>query len=155
MAVDVGTKAPDFSLFDTDRKKRSLSEFKGKNVVLAFFPGAFTGGCTKEACSLQTTGEFNNVGAAVVGVSPDSAWAQKGWADANGLKFTLLSDFNREAINKFGTALPNFGGVEGYTSTQRAVFVLDKDQKVAYKWVGAPPTEPPYDEIKAAVRKLK
>jgi peroxiredoxin len=157
MPLAVGAKAPDVALIDTDRKKRNLSEFiKGKPAIVAFFPGAFTGVCTKEACSLRdTAAEFNQANAAVVGISVDSPWAQKGWSDVNKLNFPLLSDFKREAISKFGTNLPNFGTVEGYESTKRAVFVLDKDGTVRYSWVGDPPTEPPYEEIKQAVGKLK
>jgi len=155
MPLEVGAKAPDVTLIDADRKKKSLSEFQGKNTVVAFFPGAFTGVCNKEACALRDDATtFNAMNAQVIGISVDSPWAQKGWSDANALNFTLLSDLKREAVSKFGTNLPNFGGVEGYESTKRAVFVLDKEGTVRYVWVGDPPTEPPYQEIKAAVSKL-
>lgn len=157
MPIAVGAKAPDATLYDVDRKKRTLSEFtKGKNTVVAFFPGAFTGVCSKEACALRDEGTaFISMNAQVVGISVDSPWAQKGWSDVNKLNFPLLSDYKREAIAKFGTSLPSFGGVEGYDSTKRAVFVVDKNGNVAYAWVGDPPTEPPYPEIKAALSKLK
>ena len=92
--------------------------------------------------------------AQVVGVSVDSPWAQKGWSDVNQLNFPLLSDYKREAISTYGVMLPSFGGVDGYDSTRRAVFVLDKDHTVHYVWVGDPPTEPPYQEIKDALAKL-
>lgn len=156
MPLEVGAEAPDVTLIDADRKKKSLSEFKGKNTIVAFFPGAFTGVCSKEACTLRDDATaFNAMNAQVIGISVDSPWAQKGWSDANKLNFPLLSDLKREAVSKFGTNLPNFGGVEGYESTKRAVFVLDKEGTVRFVWVGDPPTEPPYHEIKAAVGKLK
>lgn len=156
MPLAVGAKAPDVTLYDKDRKKKNLSEFKGKSTVLAFFPGAFTGVCRKEACTLRdSAAELNNLNAQVVGVSVDSPWAQMGWSAADNLNFPLLSDYKREAINKYGVIHPNFGGVEGYDTSKRAVFVLDKDQTVKYVWVGEPPTEPPYQEIKDALAKLK
>ena len=156
MAVEVGSKAPDFTLHDTALKKRSLSEFKGKNVVLAIFPGAFTGVCTKTACTLRDSAEkLNSLDTQVVGISVDPPFSQKAWADQNNLNFPMLSDFSRQVVNQYGTALQNFAGMEGYVSSHRAVFVLDKDGVVRYKWVSAPTDEPNYDEINQALAKLK
>ena len=87
-------------MYDTDRTKRSLSDYKGKNVVLAFVPGAFTGTCTTEMCNLRDQmDQFNSLNAEVLGISVDPPFSQKAWADANNLNFTILSDFNREATN--------------------------------------------------------
>jgi peroxiredoxin len=156
MAVEVGQAAPEFSLFDTDRSKRSLSEFRGKNVVLAFVPGAFTGVCTTEMCTLRDQLEqFNSANAQVLGISVDGPFAQKAWADANNLNFPMLSDYNRDAVTAYDVALPNLAGLEGYTAANRAVFVVDKEGVVRYKWVAPAPTnEPDYDEIRQQLSQL-
>ena len=96
MAIAVGAKAPDFTLYDTEKKERKLSEFLGKKTILAFYPGAFTGVCTKEMCQFRDSlANFNTMNAQVVGISVDSPFANKGFADANKLTFPLLSDFTR------------------------------------------------------------
>ena len=156
MAVDVGQTAPEFTLYDTDRGQRSLSEFKGKNVVLAFFPGAFTGTCTTEICALRDrTDQFNSLNAQVLGISVDPPFSQKVWAENNGLNFPVLSDFNRQVVNLYGVPLQDLAGLEGYVAAKRAVFVLDKGGVVRYKWVApAPGKEPLYDEIKQALERL-
>ena len=108
MAAEVGQAAPDFTLYDTERKRRSLSEFKGKNVVLAFFPGAFTGVCTTEACALRDqVDQFNSMNAQVVGITVDPPFSQKAWVDANNVNYPFLSDFNRQTVNDYDVALPN------------------------------------------------
>ena len=156
MAAEVGQQAPDFTLYDTERKERSLSEFKGQNVVLAFFPGAFTGVCTTEMCTFRDRMEqFNSMNAQVLGISVDGAMAQKAFSDQNNLNFPVLSDFQRKVVNQYDVELPNFAGMEGYVAAQRAVFVVDKGGVVRYKWVGPNPgVEPNYDEVKDAVAKL-
>ena len=156
MAAEVGQAAPDFTLYDTDRNQRSLSDFKGKNVVLAFFPGAFTGVCTTEACTLRdSVDQFNSMNAQVIGITVDGPFAQKAWSDQNNLNFPFLSDFSREVINQYGVAFPNLAGVEGYVVANRAVLVLDQEGVVRYKWVAPNPgIEPNYEEVKAAVSSL-
>ena len=156
MAVDVGQTAPEFTLHDTDRGRRSLSEFKGKNVVLAFFPGAFTGTCTTEMCALRDRMDrFNSLNAQVLGISVDPPFSLKVWAENNGLNFPVLSDFNRQAVDLYEIPLQDLAGMEGYVAANRAVFVLDKGGVVRYKWVApAPGNEPLYDEIKQALERL-
>jgi peroxiredoxin len=156
MAVDVGQPAPDFTLYDTDRKQRSLSEFKGKNVVLAFFPGAFTGVCTTEMCTLRdNVDQFNSMNAQVIGITVDPPFAQKAWTDQNKVNYPFLSDFRREVVNQYGLTFANLAGLEGYVAANRAVLVLDKAGVVRYKWVAPNPgTEPNYDEVKQAVSSL-
>ena len=156
MAVEVGQVAPEFSLYDTERTKRSLSEFKGKNVVLAFVPGAFTGTCTTEMCDLRDQmSQFNSINAEVLGISVDPPFSQKAWADANNLNFTILSDFNREATKAYDVAWNNMAGLEGYTAANRAVFVVDKEGVVRYKWLAPSPADlPDYDEIRQALSRL-
>ena len=99
MAVEVGQAAPDFSLYDTERQKRSLGEFKGRNVVLAFFPGAFTGVCTTEMCTLRDQiDKYNSMNAQVIGITVDPPFSQKVWIDQNNVTYPFLSDFNREVV---------------------------------------------------------
>ena len=154
MSVTVGTKAPAFTLYDTERKPRSLQEFLGKKVVIAFYPGAFTGACTKEVCALQDAMTvFNSFNAQVIGISIDSPFANKAFSDANKLTFPLLSDFSREISRSYVGLYEDFGGVKGYTAAKRSVFVLDERGVVKYVWVtDAPGIEPPYDEVKAALK---
>ncbi len=153
MAVKVGDKAPEFTLADFDKKPRSLSEFLGKKTVLAFFPGAFTGVCTKEMCALRDSmSKFNSMDAHVVGISVDSPFANKAFATQNNLQFPVLSDVNREAVKRYGIPLDNFGGLQGYTVAKRSVFVLDKKGTVQYAWISDNPgVEPNYEEVSKAV----
>lgn len=156
MAVQVGSKAPPFTLVDTEKKPRSLSEFSGTKLVLVFFPGAFTGVCTKEMCTFRDSmSALNALNAQVVGISVDSPFANKGFAERNNLQFPLLSDYARTTIKAYGVELPNFSGLEGYTTAQRSVFVLDKDGIVRYAWVAENPgIEPNYDEVTKALSSI-
>ena len=156
MAAEVGQQAPDFELFDNDKNLTKLSDSKGKNVVLAFFPGAFTGVCTTEMCTFRDRSDsFNSMNAQVYGISVDAIFSQKAFSDANNLTFPLLSDYKREVGAAYGVSLPNFSGMEGYTASERAVFVIDKDGVIRFKWVGENPgKEPDYDEVQREVDKL-
>ena len=154
MPAEVGQPAPDFSLYDTDRNVRTLEEFRGKTVVLAFFPGAFTGVCTTEACALRdSVPDFDGMNAQVLGISVDGPFAQKAWTDANSVNYPFLSDFNRAAVNAYDVALPGLAGMEGYVAANRAVIVVDPQGTVQYRWTApAPVNEPDYAEVKAAVQ---
>ena len=156
MAVEVGQTAPDFTLYDTDRNQRSLSEFRGKNVVLAFFPGAFTGVCTTEMCALRDQlDQFNSMNAQVIGITVDPPFAQKAWCDSNNVNYPFLSDFAREVITEYDLAFPNLAGMQGYVAANRAVLILDGDGVVRYKWVAPNPgVEPDYDEVRNAAAQL-
>ncbi len=156
MAAEVGQKAPDFTLFDNDKQPTTLSDSKGKNVVLAFFPGAFTGVCATEMCNFRDRADsFNSLNAQVYGISVDAIFSQKAFSDANNLNFPLLSDYQREVGKAYGVSLPNFAGMEGYTASERAVFVIDKDGMIRFKWVGENPgVEPDYDEVQRQVDAL-
>ena len=156
MAINIGDPAPGFTLYDQDRNERSLAEFKGKNVVLAFYPGAFTGVCTTEMCALRDqASQFNALNAQVLGISVDGPFAQKAWADDNNLNFPVLSDFNREVVNQYDVALPNLGGLQGYVAANRAVFIVDKEGVVRYTWLApSPANEPDYEEIRRELGRL-
>jgi peroxiredoxin len=153
MAVKVGDKAPEFTLTDGDKKSRSLHEFLGKKIVLAFFPGAFTGVCTKEMCTFRDSmSQFNSMDAQIVGISVDAPFSNKAFATQNNLQFPILSDYSREVVKRYGIPLDNFAGLQGYTAAKRAVFVLDQKGTVQYSWVtDNPGVEPKYDEISKAL----
>jgi peroxiredoxin len=156
MVVKVGDKVPDFTLLDYDRKPRSLAEFRGKKVVLAFFPGAFTSVCTKEMCTLRDSlSSFANLDAAVIGISVNDPFTLKAFADHNRLGFTLLSDYNREVSRLYAGVHEDFLGMKGYTVSKRAVFVIDRQGVVRYSWISEDPgREPNYSEIEKALRDI-
>lgn len=147
--VEVGQKAPDVQFVDTERKPVKVSDFKGKTTVLLFFPGAFTGVCTKEMCNFRDNiANYNKLNANVVGISVDSPFADKAFKDANQLSFPILSDYNRDGVKSFGVDMPNFAGLNGYTAAKRAVFVLDKEGNIRFKWVSDNPgVEPDYATV--------
>jgi peroxiredoxin len=154
--IKVGDKAPDFSLPDTSLKVRKLKDFVGKKVVLAFFPGAFTSVCTKEMCTFRDSlARFNDLKAEVVGISVNDPFTQKAFANDNELTFTLLSDYNRDAVKLYGVAATDSLGLKGYTSAKRSVFVLDSKGIVHYAWVSEDPrVEPNYKEVEEALAKI-
>ena len=156
MPLSIGNRAPDFTLFDTERKPRSLKEFLGTKTVLVFYPGAFTGVCTKEMCAFRDSlASFSSLNAQVVGISVDSPFANKGFADHNKLSFPLLSDFDRKVSSQYSGLFSDFAGVKGYVVANRAVFILDSQGTVKYAWISeSPGVEPNYEEIQQAVKSV-
>jgi glutaredoxin-dependent peroxiredoxin len=153
MSVSVGSKAPQFTLFDTAKTPRSpLAEFAGKKIVLLFYPGAFTGVCDKEMCNFRDSlSAYNSLNAQVIGISVDGPWANKAFAQHYNLTFPLLSDFERSVVKQYGIVFEGLGGVKGYNVAKRAVYVIDEKGVVKYAWVSdTPGVEPPYDEVKKA-----
>ena len=125
MAADVGSKAPDFTLPNQDRELVTLSSAAGKNLVLAFFPAAFTSVCTKELCHFRDSlGTLNKANAVVYGISVDTPFTLKEFWKQQQLNFPLLSDFNKDAIAKYDVVNPDMGGLKGIS--RRAVFVIDQ-----------------------------
>jgi peroxiredoxin len=157
MTLKVGEKAPDFTLRDQDLKQVKLSDYRGKKVVLAFFPGAFTSVCTKEMCSLRDAlHNFNKLDAVVLGVSVNDPFTLKGFAERNMLNFPLLSDYDRKVIEMYDIVHRDFAGLKGYSASKRAVFILDREGVVRYLWVSEDPrVEPDYDLIQAELAKIK
>ncbi|MCI2414011.1 MAG: redoxin domain-containing protein [Candidatus Aramenus sp.] len=154
--VDVGERAPRLELVDTELKKVVLpDDFKGKTLVIAFYPAAFTSVCTKEICTFRDSlARFNDLNAAVVGISVDPPFSNKAFKEHNKINFPLLSDFNREAVKAFGVAgeLPV---LKGYVLAKRSVFVVDREFVIRYKWISEDPgKEPNYEEIREVVSKL-
>ena len=153
LSVEIGKEMPDFQLHDQDRKPRSLKEFLGKKTVLAFFPGAFTGVCTKEMCTFRDS--MQSLQGQVVAVSVNDPFSNKGFAEAHQLQFPILSDYTRETVKRLNIFHNDFAGPKGYTAAKRSVFVLDENGVVRYKWVSEDPTkEPNYEEIRSTLGKL-
>ena len=147
--VEVGDNAPDFELLDTERNMVTGREHKGQKVVLAFFPAAFTGVCTKEMCTFSDMlMELNKINATVIGISADSPFSNGAFAKQNGINFPLLSDYDRNTIKDYGVELNDFAGMQGYTAAQRSVFIVNEEGNVSWKWIAENPgLEPDYDSI--------
>jgi len=154
--IDVGQKAPDFTLPDTNLKPRRLREFLSKNTVLAFYPGAFTSVCTKEMCTFRDSlAKLSDLKAQVVGISVNDPFSNGAFAKANMLTFPLLSDYNREVVRLYGVAATDFAGLKGYTAAKRSVFIVDRQGIIRYKWVSEDPRiEPNYKEIERALEEI-
>ena len=135
MAVEVGSEAPDFTLRDESGKEVALSSLRGRNVVLIFFPAAFSGICTKELHQATELGDrYDAAGAEVFGISVDSPYALKAWKRDEQLNAHLLSDFHPKGAvaETYDAYIPEAG------VATRATYVIDKDGKVAHKMVNHP-----------------
>jgi len=147
--IEIGRKPAGFQLPDQDRVLRSLEDFSGKKIVLAFFPGAFTEVCTKEMCRFRDTSQpFIDFGAQVIGISVNDPFSNKAFAEMNGLKFPILSDYARKTIRDYDIFHEDFAGLKDYMVAKRSVIILDENGFVRYKWISQDPSkEPDYDEI--------
>ena len=153
----IGDRAPDFELPDVDQKWRKLSEFRDKKTIVAFFPAAESSVCTVEMCAFRDQlDELRDYGANIVAISVDSPHANKAFTQNHHLNFTMLSDYKRDTIKKYGIVMSKLGTMEGYNAAKRSVFILDEDGKVIYRWISDNPTiEPKYNEIKEVLKKAK
>jgi peroxiredoxin len=155
VAADVGAKAPDFTLTNQDRTPVTLSEeLKQGPVVLAFFPAAFSGTCTKEMCTFRDSmSELNRLSARVIGVSTDTFFALKAWADAQHLDFPLLSDYNKTVIRQYGVVNPDMIGLKDIA--KRATFVIDRGGTITYREIlDDARNEPDYGKVRQALAAL-
>ena len=127
MAIQPGQTAPDFTLYDTEKNAVKLSDQKGKNVVLLFFPAAFTSVCTTELCLFRDNLEkYNGLNAQVYGISVDMPYSLKEFGKQQRLNFPLLSDFNKEASTAYGAMYDVWNNwMKGVS--KRASFVIDKE----------------------------
>ena len=159
MALKIGDKAPDFTLPSftpsPELAQVSLSGLKGKNIVLLFFPQAFTGVCTSEMCTMsENFNAYKDMNAEVLGISVDGTFVQKAFASANNIAIPLLSDFNKEVIRKYDVVQAEFAHGQKETS-QRAVYVVDKDGVIKYVEVTENPgVQVNFDGIEKAVSSL-
>ncbi len=152
----VGNKAPDFKLPDQDLKMRSLKDYKGKKLVLAFFPAALSPVCTKEMCTFRDSfDDLKASGAEILAISIDGPFANKQFAEMHNLNFPVLSDYARKVIRKYNIVMPNLLHVKGYNAAKRSVFVLDSNGIIRYRWVSNDPlVEPNYEEIKEVIKNI-
>jgi mycoredoxin-dependent peroxiredoxin len=152
MAIAVGQPAPDFSLKDQTQKEIKLSDYRGKNVVLILYPLDWSPVCTNEhACMVNDLKRFEQLNAQVLGLSVDSAWSHKAFAEKMNIQYPLLADFNpRGAVaDKFGLYLADKG------ITGRAIVIVDKGGKVAWLKNYDIPTVPDMKEVAEALAKVQ
>ncbi|MBI3027039.1 redoxin domain-containing protein [Candidatus Woesearchaeota archaeon] len=132
---ELGQQAPDFALADQDGNERKLSDFRGKNVILAFYPFDFSSVCTLEfGCFQEDLNKFSELNTQVLGISVDSKYSHKEFANKLSLNFPLLSDFNREVCELYGTLRK-----EGFS--ERAYFIIDKEGIVRFKYMMPTPKD--------------
>jgi glutaredoxin-dependent peroxiredoxin len=155
MSVQVGQKAPDFTLKTSKMEDFKLSDLQGKkNVVLLFVPLAFTSVCTKEFCSVRdSVSSLQNDNTQVAGISVDSPFALDAWAAKEGYNFPLLSDFNKSVSTAYGALYDNLLGFNGVS--KRSAFVIDKSGTVKYAWVSEDARNmPEFDAIRSCLQQL-
>ncbi|WP_113654031.1 redoxin domain-containing protein [Pedobacter namyangjuensis] len=152
MSLQVGDKAPDFKLFNSELKEVSLADYKGKKLVVHFFPMAFTGVCTTQLCTMRDSfGYYEGMNAAVVGISVDSPFTLAKFKEDQAYQFPLLSDFNKEASNAYGAIYEEFAfNLKGVS--KRAAFVVNEEGNLAYAEVLENAGDlPDFDAIKKVV----
>jgi peroxiredoxin len=153
MSIQKDQQAPQFTLVSSDLKEVSLSDFKGKKVIIHFFPMAFTGVCTTQLCTMRDNfGYYDGLGAQILGISVDSPFTLAKFKEENNYQFPLLSDFNKEVSTAYGALYDVFAfGLKGVS--KRAAFVLDEEQKVIYAEVLESAGDlPDFEAIAAAVK---
>lgn len=153
--IQVGHPAPDFTLTSHDKQPVTLSEQRGKNVILLFFPAAFTSVCTDELCNVRDNqADYNDLNAQVYGISVDMPFTLAEFGKQQGLTFPLLSDFNKEVSTAYGSLYDTFAfGMKGVS--KRSAFVIDKDGIVRYAEVLENAGEQPsFENIRATLTSL-
>ena len=155
MKIEKGQKAPDFSLYSSDKSRITLSELKNQNILLLFFPVAFTGTCTQELCSVRDNiNLYNDIDAKVFGISVDSVYSLARYKEEQRLNFPLLSDFNKEASIAYGCLYDTFSyDMKGVS--KRSAFVIDKNGIIQYAEVLEKATDlPNFEAIQKALRSV-
>jgi peroxiredoxin len=155
MSIKTGDKAPDFTLKNSDGEDVTLSSFQGdKNVVVLFFPLAFSSVCTTELCSVRDgLNQFENLDAQILGVSIDSFFTLKEFKKSQNLNFPLLSDFNKTTATAYGALYEEFFGMKGVA--KRSAFVVDKKGVIRYAEVLEKASDlPNFDVIKDTLKSL-
>jgi peroxiredoxin len=156
-SIEMGMEAPDFELPDIDMKTHKLSDYRGKKLVLAFFPAAESPVCTLEMCNFRDSlKDLMEIGAQVVGISVDGPFANKIFSQNRQLNFPLLSDYKRETISNYGIVMKDLGNLKDYNAAKRSIFIIDTNGIILYKWVSDNPLiEPNYEEIRLRLRQEK
>jgi len=157
MAISTGSKAPDFSLVADNKETVNLSDYRGKNVVVLFFPLAFTGVCTTELCTMRDDiANYANMNAEIVGVSVDSPFVLEQYKAAQNLNFPLLSDFNKDASKAYDSLYDEFPAFGMKGVSKRSAFVIDKEGVVRYEEICASPGDlPNFEAIKETLSEIK
>jgi glutaredoxin-dependent peroxiredoxin len=153
MPLQPGQPAPQFTLVSDSLKEVSLADFKGRKVILHFFPMAFTGTCTTQLCTMRDNfGYYDGLNAVILGISVDSPFVLAKFKEENHYQFQLLSDFNKEVSTAYGSIYEEFFfGLKGVS--KRSAFVIDEEQKIIYAEVLEIATDlPDFDAIAAAVK---
>jgi peroxiredoxin len=153
MSLQPGQPAPQFTLVSSGKQKVSLSDFKGKKVVLQFFPMAFTGTCTTQLCTMRDNfGYYDGSNAVILGVSVDSPFTLAKYKEEYNYQFELLSDFNKEVSTAYDCIYKEFVlGLKGVA--KRAAFVIDEEQNIIYAEVLEVATDlPDFDAIAEAIK---
>jgi glutaredoxin-dependent peroxiredoxin len=156
MKIEIGQAAPDFTLYGSEKKQITLSELKGHNVLLLFFPLAFTSTCTKELCSVRDNiAWYNNMDAKVFGISVDALHTLAKYKEDQHLNFTLLSDFNKEVSRLYDSIYEMFGyNMKGVS--KRSAFVIDRAGIIRYAEVLDNASEvPDFEKIQQTLASLK
>lgn len=150
MALNIGDKAPNFQLPDTNMKMLTLEEFKGKKVVLSFFVAASSPVCEVELCTFRDSwNEFSKLGAQVVAISNDGPFANKAFKEKHNFNFPVLADYNSKTIRDYDVLMKDLLHIKDYNAAKRSVFIIKEDGTIGYKWVSDDPLkEPNYQEIK-------
>lgn len=132
MSLSIGQAAPQFTLVSTDLKEVSLADFKGRKVIIHFFPMAFTGTCTEQLCTMRDNfGYYEGLNATILGISVDSPFTLGKFKQENNYQFDLLSDFNKEVSTAYDAIYTEFAfGMRGVS--KRAAFVIDENQQIIY-----------------------
>jgi peroxiredoxin len=153
MSLTIGQAAPQFKLVSSALKEVSLADFKGRKVVLHFFPFAFTGTCTTQLCTMRDNfGYYDGLNATILGVSVDSPFTLAKFKEENNYQFDLLSDFNKEVSTAYGALYEHFVlGLNGVA--KRAAFVIDEEQNIIYAEVLETATDLP--DFNAIAEKVK
>lgn len=156
-SIEIGMEAPDFELPDIDMKTHKLSDYRGKKLVLAFFPAAESPVCTLEMCNFRDSQkDLMEIGARVIGVSVDGPFANKIFSQNRQLNFPLLSDYKRETISRYGIVMKDLGNLKDYNAAKRSIFIIDTNGIILYKWISDNPlVEPNYEDIRSRLRKEK
>ena len=157
MTLKTGDRAPTFSLYNTEKSPVALSDFAGKkNVLLLFFPLAFTSVCTKELCSVRDgINKYNNDNTAVLGISVDSTYSLAKYKEEQLYNFPLLSDFNKEVSRLYETLHASFGNMGMQGVSKRSAFIIDKEGILNYVEVLENPGElPDFDAIDQKLKEL-
>ncbi len=155
MALQVGDLAPNFTLFSSDKQSVSLEDYRGQNVVLLFFPMAFTGVCTAELCSMRDSiADYQGLNAQILAISVDSPFTLNKFKTDQALNFPLLSDFNKEVSTAYGALYDEFVmGMKGVS--KRSAFVVDKDGIIRYAEVlESAGNLPNFEAVKATLAQM-